>query len=478
MADAEGLGESADGKRPLEGQLVQNAEPSLFELNTLGLVNATRIQVDQGAEASQARAERRPPHTCHIVHGHQTPMLDDSVGPYVFLGKFSWFGVMTFQSVNALCRRSVVAGLGAGALTSHFTRVAHAGESLDALVQRQMGAAKIPGLALGLAQDGRTVFARGYGTADVETNQPVNADTVFHIASITKTVTALAVMMLVEDGRISLDQPVSDWLDFDILGDPGRAITWRHLLMHTSGISDRVYYEIDFRQRGRDSELALPAFLRAYLQAGGQYAASGNVLHTPGTRWDYCNVGYGLLGHLADRVTGQDFRDWIAERLFAPLDLTRSMWRLRDIPANAARPYEIVDDTIAPTAPVGFPDWPAGMLRTSVSDLTRLMAAVANGGNLTDHKVLSAANTTDLLTMHRPAGLPDWLVGQGLGWQQSLLDGAPRLNHWGGDPGVFTMAYVDPPTRSAVVVLSNLSATSASRDALKAIVSAGFQSLQ
>lgn len=384
---------------------------------------------------------------------------------------------MSSVSLGGWSRRGVIASAGAATL---LARPGHAAPSFGAmadLVRHHMARAGIPGLALGLARDGEVVLTQGFGTANLETNRPVDADTVFHIASITKTITALAVMMLVEEGRVSLDGPISDWLDFDIVGDNAKAITWRHLLMHTSGISDRVYYQVDFRQRGRDSDIALADFLRAYLAEGGLHAGSGNLAHAPGTRWDYCNVGYGLLGHLAERVTGQDFRAWITQRLFAPLALNRSLWRLRDAPDNAARPYEIVDDRLTGVDPVGFPDWSAGMLRASINDLTRLSALIANGGALAEHRVLSRTGTAQMLEMHRPAGLPDWLVGQGLGWQESLLDGAPRVNHWGGDPGVFTMAYVDPATRSAVVVLSNLSATPDSREALKAIVSAGFRSL-
>lgn len=378
----------------------------------------------------------------------------------------------------SLSRRSFMGAIAVAARAEASNPGSDALGSIDDLVRHQMTKARIPGVALGLARDGHVILARGYGAADIGMNKPVDADTVFHIASITKTITALGIMMLVEEGRISLDQPIYDWLDFNILGDTSKAITWRHLLMHTSGISDRTYYEVDFRQRGRDSDLPLADFLRAYLEAGGRYAGSGNVVHKPGTHWDYCNVGYGLLGHLANRVTGQDFREWTTRRLLTPLALTRSVWRIGDVPQNAARPYEVVDHTITPADPVGFPDWSAGMLRMSASDLTRLMAAVANGGRLNDLTVLSPANTAHMFEMHRPTGLPDWLAGQGLGWQQSLLDGAPHINHWGGDPGVFTMAYVDPATRSAVVVLSNLSATADGRDALKAIVSAGFRSLR
>ena len=376
---------------------------------------------------------------------------------------------MTRSAVQEMSRRGLIAGLGAGAAILRG-RPARAAALANDFVVARMQDARIPGLAVGLAKEGRVVSARGYGFADLERQRPATAETMFHIASITKTVTASAVMVLVDEGRIALDEPVAPHLDFPIAGDPGRAITFRHLLTHTSGISDAVYYSIDFRRPGADAEMSLEALLRDYLAPGGRHTGSGNVAHPPGARWDYSNIGYALLGRLAGQVAGQDMRGLARRRLFSPLGLSRMAWTLAETPERLrATPYDVVDGKLTPTAPVGFPDWPAGMLRASVGDLTRLVAAAANGGSAGGVRVLSSKAAAEMLTLQAPAGLPDWLTGQGLGWQQSLLDGAPRINHWGGDPGVFTMAYVAPEHRSAVVLLSNVSATAESRAALKAI---------
>ena len=379
-----------------------------------------------------------------------------------------------------ISRRLVVSGLCGAGLLSALPRPlpARTIARLDERIQHHMRLAGIPGPALGLARDGAVVDVRGYGLADVQGERPVGPDTLFHIASITKTITALAISRLAQDGRLGLDTPVAGHLDFEIAGPNADRITWRHLLMHTSGLSDRVYYETDFRTRGADSPLSLRDFLVSYLAPGGRHAGTGNLIGVPGARWDYCNVGYGLLGYLAERLVGEDFRSWIGERLFQPLGLERMVWRLEDLTADVATPYERGDSGLVATEPVGFPDWPAGMLRASATDLTRLMAVVANGGSAADHPVLSPAANAEMLRMERPEGLPDWLTGQGLGWQESLLDGLPTINHWGGDPGVFTMAYLDPASRSAAVVLSNLSATPESRIALKAIASEGLHRLR
>jgi CubicO group peptidase (beta-lactamase class C family) len=298
----------------------------------------------------------------------------------------------------------------------------------------------------------------------------------FHIASITKTVTASAVLLLVDAGLIALDEPIAPYLDFAIAGEQASRITIRQLLMHTSGISDDVYYETDFRSRGTDADMALGTLLREYLAPGGQYTGVGNVKRVPGSRWEYSNIGFSLLGYLGDRICGTDMRAFIRERLVRPLGLRHIAWTIAETPARLrATPYDLDGETPKPTLPVGAPDWPSSMIRASIGDLTLLVAAAANGGVARGVRLLSAASNAEMLSMKKPEGLPAWLTGQGLGWQESPLAGIPRANHWGGDPGVFTMAYLDPDRRAGVVLLSNLSATPESRNALRTIAAKAFE---
>lgn len=345
-----------------------------------------------------------------------------------------------------------------------------AARPFDARVIKRMAAASIPGLALGVSRDGRIAALRTYGLADVAARRPVTGDSMFHIASVTKTVTALAIMRLAEQQRFQLDDPVAPHLDFTISGTDAQRITFRHLLTHTSGISDEAYYRIDFRVRGRDAPLPLGDLLRGYLVAAGRYAGSGNLKTVPGAAWDYSNIGYGLLGYLGTRIAGRDLRAVIQAELLGPLGLRHTAWTIADTPiGHRVTPYDLDDGRVVPVDPVGFPDWAAGMMRSSIADLTRLVAVVANGGVVGKQRIIGAKASAAMLAMTRPPGLPAWLTGQGLAWQQAPLAGVPVANHWGGDPGVFTMAYVDPVRRIGVVLLSNLSATQDSRQALKAI---------
>ncbi|MCW6533255.1 serine hydrolase domain-containing protein [Sphingomonas lycopersici] len=375
-----------------------------------------------------------------------------------------------------LSRRRALIGGGALTAAAMLARPTSAGSRFDDLVAAQMAKASIPGLALGVTQNGQVTTTRVYGFADVAHRRPVTRDSMFHIASVTKTVIALAFMRLVDQRRIALDDAIAPHLDFTILGEGASAITFRHLLMHVSGISDARYYDIDLRERGHDARLPLEELLKAYLTKGGRYAGSGNLKSAPGTAWDYSNIGYGLLGHLGSRIAGRDLRREIDEHIFRPMGLRRIAWTIADTPAALrVTPYDVVDGKVAATDPVGFPDWPAGMIRASIGDLTRLVAIVANRGIAAGQRIVSAPAVAAMLDMQRPAGLPAWLSGQGLAWQQSPLGDRPLANHWGGDPGVFTMAYVDPARRTGIALLSNLSATEESRRAMKTIAAAAMR---
>jgi CubicO group peptidase (beta-lactamase class C family) len=376
-------------------------------------------------------------------------------------------------------RRFLAAGLAlasapAFGLTGGAAPPDSASREFNAFVLEQMRQARIPGLAVGLARDGVTRFARGFGYADIESRRMVDADTVFHLASITKTVTATAIAWLHEQGRLDLDEPVAPHLDFPLRHPRHRAaaITARQLLMHTSGISDANYYRIDFRTPGRDADLPLQGFLRDYLVPGGKaYSAEGSFsAHAPGAAWDYSNVGFAVLGELAARVSGEDMRELTRRALFAPLGMTSTFWTLADTPAaRGATPYLMADSAYMRQLSIGAPDWPGSMLRSSIGDLTRYVAASANGGAAGDARILRPRTMTELLLMRQPAQLPAWLTGQGLGWMQARLGDRVVANHWGGDPGVFTAAYLDPDTRSGVAILCNVSTSDASKAAIKNI---------
>ena len=379
-------------------------------------------------------------------------------------------------------RRTVLAG-GIGVLAAPLIApsAARADEIsyFDAFVTAEMQRGGIPGLALGYAQGGRVRLTQGYGFADLASRRPVTVDTVFPLASVSKPVTATVVMQLVEQGKLGLDEAVAPHLGFPLANPhhPDAPITVRQLLTHTSSLSDAKYYEIDFRTPGKDATLSLAALLEGYLAPGGAYYDADKCFSAaaPGAQWAYSNIGIALLGYLVERISGKDLRVLSRETIFAPLGMSSAAWRIADTPkAAAVTNYDIVDGRPSRVEPMGFPDYPVGTLRASAAALIHFVAASANGGEADGVRILGEDAMAQMLTAVTPEGLPTWLSGQGLGWQRSQIDGVQLFNHAGGDPGVFTFAFVDPATRKGLAVLTNVTTTSESMKAVKAIAERVF----
>jgi CubicO group peptidase (beta-lactamase class C family) len=197
-------------------------------------------------------------------------------------------------------------------------------DAIDDFVNRELAAQQIPGAALAITHNGRLVRAQGYGLANIEHQIPVHADTIFQSGSIGKQFTAVAVMLLVEDGKLRLDESVRTWLPD--APESWAPITVRHLLTQTSGLPATADY--DLQRNYTDDELTAICY-RLRLE------------FPPGKRWSYSNAGYELLGILIKKVSGESYADILAERVFAPLHMnTARLISDRDIVMNRAAGYE------------------------------------------------------------------------------------------------------------------------------------------
>src|SRR5881628_2957627 len=185
-------------------------------------------------------------------------------------------------------------------------------DAIDDYIKVEMERRHIPGLALAVARNGKIVKVRGYGLADVEHDVPVTPDTVFELASVTKQFTATAIMLLVEEGKVQLDDPVG-W-HLPRAPETWKPITVRHLLTHTSGLPGLT----------AGFKALWPGGLRLnYTTAQMFDAAIKDELSFPGgERFQYSDVGYFLLGMIIEAASGQRYRDFLDERFFKPLGMT------------------------------------------------------------------------------------------------------------------------------------------------------------
>lgn len=338
----------------------------------------------------------------------------------------------------------ILMGLGLSLIAAHAGK---AGQDVDgrvnAFVEGELREQRIPGVALAVLRDGKMVKAQGYGLANMELDVAVKPETVFQTGSVGKQFTATAVMMLVEEGKVGLDDKLSKYL----AGTPAswKDVTVRNLLTHTSGIADYT-----------DSAYTKPGGL---INLRGDYTEEElyqKLIQLPlnfetGTKWKYSNTGYVLLGFLIHKVTGEFYGDFLQERIFRPLGMSATrIISEADIVPNRASGYELekgaiknqkwVSATLNTTAD--------GALYTNVVDLGKWDAA------LYTEKLLKRASFEQMSTAVK---LKDGKTyPYGFGWFLSEANGRRLIEHDGAWQG-FTMnisRYVDD--KLTVIVMTNL----------------------
>jgi CubicO group peptidase (beta-lactamase class C family) len=330
---------------------------------------------------------------------------------------------------------SVALALSSGRILCATSRHAQR-DSVDEWIRNYMEEKHVPGLALGVLHGGRIVKAQGYGFANLEQRTPVSPETVFESASAGKQFTAAAVLLLVQDGKLGLDDPIAKYLPGT--PDAWRAITIRHLLTHTSGIPD---YEADstLNLRLDYSEDELLKRFAAY-----------PLLFSPGTEWSYSNSGYVALGMIIRHVTGAHWGQFMQQRIFEPLDMqaTRTITYDEIVP-NRAAGYRVVDGQLRNRELVG-PAWNTtadGSLFFTVVDLAKWDAALYRGTPLSD----SAKRL-----MWSPTRLTDGsTVSYGLGWQVVDTPGYRCAEHSGSGWGFRTYIGRFLDDSLTVIVLAN-----------------------
>lgn len=327
-------------------------------------------------------------------------------------------------------------------------------DALDEAIVDRMTRDRIAGLAACIVVDGATAWCSGYGEANPDTGLPALPSTPFLLASVSKAVTAVAALQAVADGHLALDGAVDGVLPFDLVhpDSPGREISLRHLMTHTSGIADNWDVLEPHIVEG-DSTLALGDFLQGYLVAGGDdYDDLDNFLpEGVGGAHEYSNVGAALVGYAVEASTGVPFDDYSDARIFEPLGMNAG-WHLADFDADLVAAPSLVQGGAFVTLPhFGFPDYPDGQLRADAHAMARFVGAVSKGGTLDGVTLLDAPLVEAMLEPQVPELEPD----QGLLWYRWTLDGETVVGHNGGEEGTSTEILIRPSDGLGLVVLMN-----------------------
>jgi CubicO group peptidase (beta-lactamase class C family) len=326
-------------------------------------------------------------------------------------------------------------------------------------VSGQLTATNTPGVSVVLVRGGHTAFSAGYGYADVEKARHVTADTIFQIASVSKTVTATALMMMWQEGAFKLDAPIAPHLDFAVANPkfPKVPITFRQLFTHTSSISDGVYNDLDFSAGDVPS---LHDFLAGYLVPGGKWYDAGKCFSDtrPGSTWRYSNVAGALLGYLGERLSGKPLDVFTAERIFAPLGMRDTSWRYEGVSGDRlAQPYDFANGHFKRLPRTRYPDWPSGLLCTSANDFAKFLSIYTQNGTANGHTFLKPETIGAMFTP-APVAMNSKSPGlhQGLIWELAPMGNSIVALHPGGDPGASTLAAVDTTHGTAALCFANI----------------------
>jgi CubicO group peptidase (beta-lactamase class C family) len=307
--------------------------------------------------------------------------------------------------------------------------------SIEDVLDAEMPSSGVPGVAYSVVSEGEIASMGARGVVDTRGDTAVTPDTPFVIGSISKSVTALAVMQLVENGQVGLDAEVSQYLDA-FAGQPAGVITVRQLLSHTSGFSTLQGNAAHSDDPGGEDELArlvdgLAALVPAY---------------APGERWEYSNTNYQVLGRLIEVVSGQDYQTYVATSILEPVGMDDSFVADGDVHEEMAtghRPWFFTKRPV-PDNTTDRGTAPQGGVIASAHDLALYMQMMMND----EDDVLSAEGKA---LMMRPAGPTSPFYG--LGWFIDPSNGT--VWHSGSTPGVETLATMVPAENDGAVVLVN-----------------------
>jgi CubicO group peptidase (beta-lactamase class C family) len=317
-------------------------------------------------------------------------------------------------------------------------------------IQSEMTHASIPGFAVGVAREGEVLWEEAFGWADRDRRIPADAHTMFSLASISKPITATGLMKLVEQGKIDLDQPVNEYLSKDgqlkiWIGDPDD-VSVRRVANHTSGLPLHYHF---FSEEG-PSKPPMEESIRRY----------GNVVCLPGERYRYSNIGYGILDHLIERVSGISYAEFMRREVFLPLGMTRASVNIGP-GLEAFRAQRYTDAGLA--LPFYDFDHPgASAVFCSVHDLLRF-GMFHLKQRLPDQNAILSDESIDAMqvpTADQGKGNPNGSTPRptskyGVGWVIDDDELGLRISHRGGMGGVSTKLLMLPREGIVIVTLAN-----------------------
>ena len=338
---------------------------------------------------------------------------------------------------------------------------------MDRQIKSWMEKQHVPGLAACIVRGDKIVWSDGYGMANIAKKIPFTPDqSLFQIASISKTITAIAIMQLRDKGLLQLDEDVNKFLRFPVRNPkhPDKPITFRHLLTHTSSIndSDAIYslYVV-----GDPTTSLEDVVTRYFMPRGALFNRKNYKKNAPGAREKYSNAGFALLGYLIEVISTQSLETYLQQNVYSPLKMDETSFYIAKLDLERqACPYtyvtklkgklcpgdgdgNLLPDSMSPQvgynehALYSYPTLADGMVRTSINQLANFMIAMMNGGQFDKTQLLKEDTVNEMLTGKE----------HGLSWFRS----GDYWGHDGGDPGCATEMSFNLKTRVGFIIFAN-----------------------
>lgn len=361
--------------------------------------------------------------------------------------------ITLFLTINIFCANTI-----AQTIIKTTTKTA-----IDSFIENKMSESGIVGIGASIIIDKKVVWTNGYGYADRESKVPFTTSTVMNIASISKTFTGACIMKAVEEGKVSLDEDINNYLPFKIINPnfPSEKITLRHLATHTSGLKDRypLYPDSTLFYGGSKPE-QLGEFLKKYFLESGKHYSKDNFLNAkPGTNRDYCNIGAALAGYIIELKTGKTLNEYAKKNIFKPLKMVNSGWALNEIDITKhSKLYRKKGNTIEQIQFYESTTYPDGGVITSVNELSKFFISLLNEGKYKKTRILKKETIEEMLRFqytesNKPENIKLNKINQGIFWATKL--GATRIGHNGSDFGVRTFMLSDLNKEFAVIIFFN-----------------------
>ncbi len=312
-------------------------------------------------------------------------------------------------------------------------------KAYEEFVSKQMALDKVPGISVGFIKDG-FIWTKGFGYSDLENMVPAKPESSYRLASITKTITAIAVLKLVEAGKIDLDAEVQTYVSY--FPKKKWPVTVRLLLGHLGGISHYRNYDVEGSIKVHKNTKEALAIFQDF-----------DLVAEPGTKYNYSSYGYNLLGAVIEGASGVSFGEYIKKHIFEPLDMQNSrMDDPEDIIPNRVKGYRLVRGEIKNSEYVDISSrFAAGGTRSTVVDLLKYAQGIMEG------KLLRKETWNWMFSsMAIRAG---FLTGYGMGWGVRPLRGRFQVSHGGGQPETTTYLLIFPGEKFAIAFGSNLERT-------------------